>query len=355
MKTCPECGRNYPDEYSFCLDDGTTLSQLEGEKTQLLKGPFAPGGTTEQIPAEPGSEETVDPQRPAYEPAPTEPSPLRTIKSFEPLPTETSPTVEAAPKIPAPKTTLTVTLNWMLGTAFLATVVGLIIFFMDYEPSVASNTNRAANTANALQSRPITPNPNIAATSNTQAVASRPGQPLTAGGITEAETTEQEMLAHDKHGFIIWSVKPGDFVEQCGGGNLGMATRYNDVSSNGGSPEVKTTDAVTWSDPVVVLSLDVSNAGPYVSGQRLARLGKVQHMWVNANFQPSDAARLTRGLRVVFTDAGHTRDFNGAVDSIDARTGHVRIMLDDKDIFEPDNPKCLTIAPIVTGTVRFSR
>ena len=35
-------------------------------------------------------------------------------------------------------------------------------------------------------------------------------------------------------------------------------------------------------------------------------------------------------MRVVFTDAGHTHDFNGAVDSIDSGTGRVRILLDDE-------------------------
>lgn len=26
MKSCPQCGRSFPDEYSFCLSDGTTLN-----------------------------------------------------------------------------------------------------------------------------------------------------------------------------------------------------------------------------------------------------------------------------------------------------------------------------------------
>ncbi|HYJ90986.1 MAG TPA: ABC transporter permease, partial [Pyrinomonadaceae bacterium] len=37
MKTCPECSRNYPDEYDFCLEDGASLSApLEGEQTELI-------------------------------------------------------------------------------------------------------------------------------------------------------------------------------------------------------------------------------------------------------------------------------------------------------------------------------
>jgi len=60
MKTCPECGRNFPDEYSFCLDDGLPLSvPLAGEKTELIKGPYVHGGTTDQVPAKPDSEETA--------------------------------------------------------------------------------------------------------------------------------------------------------------------------------------------------------------------------------------------------------------------------------------------------------
>ena len=357
MKTCPECGRNFPDEYSFCLDDGSDLSEpLAGEKTVLLKGPIISADDSEQATVDRRSIETVLKPTPQFVPAPTEASPLPTIKSFEPLRSETPSPVKAPPEKVAQKSGATATVNWVLGTVFLAAAVGLILFFMNYQPGAASNANQSVNAPNALQSRPITPNPNLSATSNTRPAASRPGQPLTATGVTEAETTEQDMVAHDKRGTVVWSVKPGDFVEQCGGGNLGMATRYNDPTSGPeGSSKTTTADAITWSDPVVVLSLDVANAGTYVSGQRLARLGRVQHMLVNANFQPSDAGRLTRGLRVVFTDAGHTRDFNGAVDSIDSGTGRVRILLDDKDIFVPDNPKCLTITPNVAGTVRFTR
>ena len=357
MKTCPECGRNFPDEYSFCLDDGSDLSEpLAGEKTALLKGPIVPAEEPVQIPADRESIETVLRPTPQYVPAPTEASPLPTIKSYGPPPVEAVSKKGETPQKNTEPTDAQSTAKWLIGTAFLATVVGLIIFFTDYQPSTASNSSSAANATNVLQSRPITPNPNLATASNTQPLASRPGQPLVAAGTTEAETTEQDMVAHDKHGFVIWSVKPGDFVEQCGGGDLGIATRYNDPApGSGGSAEIKTTDAVTWSDPVVVLSLDISDAGRYVSGQRLARLGKIAHMWVNATFQPSDAGRLNRGLRVVFTDAGHTRDFSGAIDSIDARSGRVRIVLDDKDVFLPDNPKCLTITPNVTGTVSFKR
>ena len=353
MKTCPECGRNFPDEYSFCLDDGSDLSEpLAGEKTALFKGPIVVAGEPEQLTADRGSIETILRPAPQFVPAPTEAAPLPTIKSYKPPPSEIPPAVKAAPKSAGPKSNPTSTLNWVLGSAFLATVVGLVIFFTDYGSSTASDTSHTANAANALQSRPITPNPNIA-TTNSQPLASRPGQPLTAAGVTEAETTEQEMVAHDKSGSVIWSVKPGDFVEQCDGGTLGMATRYNDPTSGPeGSTKTKTTSTLTWSDPVVVLSLDVADSGRFVSGQRLARLGKVVHMWVNANFRPQDAGRIIRGLRVVFTDAGHTREFGGTVDSADARSGRVRILLDDKDIFQPDNPKCVTITPNVTGTVR---
>jgi len=42
MKSCPVCGRTFPDEYSFCLTDGTPLAGIESlseEATVVIKRP----------------------------------------------------------------------------------------------------------------------------------------------------------------------------------------------------------------------------------------------------------------------------------------------------------------------------
>src|SRR5205085_8790791 len=85
MRTCPQCGRTFHDEYNFCLVDGTLLSFLSDDNKTAVLNPARR--------AIPDSVPTVDSRKPD-EPAPTvkvdsssaQEPPLPTIASFKPKP-----------------------------------------------------------------------------------------------------------------------------------------------------------------------------------------------------------------------------------------------------------------------------
>src|SRR5690349_3453924 len=94
MRTCPKCGREYQDEYNFCLADGTLLTFADdATKTEVLSA---------VVPIAQESVPTVEARTPSSgSPALTVKvtpesieAPLPTIASFRPIPSTDPPPSE---------------------------------------------------------------------------------------------------------------------------------------------------------------------------------------------------------------------------------------------------------------------
>jgi len=139
MRTCPQCGRTFHDEYNFCLVDGTLLSFAEDvKKTEILHNVHR---------VVPDSVPTVDPRN-LKEPAPTvkvhtptttEP-PLPTIASFKPNPVSNTP-VETQRNVPL--LLFKITLGVFGLVIILAVIGGSVVGLVEWqrERNVAATTN----------------------------------------------------------------------------------------------------------------------------------------------------------------------------------------------------------------------
>lgn len=125
MKTCPECRRNYPDEYSYCLDDGSPLSDpVGGEPTAIFKGPYSKtSGVTEQMP----------PQT-AADAAPTEAFFLPTTENDGPK----------TYSIDQPSRSSR-TLLWVAAAVLLTSFTAGVIYMLALRPPGTTNARLAAN------------------------------------------------------------------------------------------------------------------------------------------------------------------------------------------------------------------
>ncbi|HEY2867483.1 MAG TPA: hypothetical protein VGJ02_10360 [Pyrinomonadaceae bacterium] len=350
MRTCPHCKKNYPDEYGFCLDDGTPLSKpIEGEKTELIKGPYFHGGTTEHIEAKPVSDETVELGAHRHEPAPTVASPLQTLKAYAP---------HSAPKSDDRPQRRTPTVLWVAIAVLSTIVIAGVIYIFGLRPQNANTDKPLANaepTATPLIMASVTPLPDA------PQIAFPPdktAQPIiTATGKTEAETVEEPVKAQYKRGSISkWDVKEGDMVDPCRRPFLASSKNVVDIQQAEGPP-VETPlkgGQLTWADPAIVLSLDVKEDETYYFGQRLALVGNIKHIWIGVKVDRTDAMRIAPGSAAFFTESQSNRLYDGTVDTVDKATGDIRIKLRDEEVFERARPNCLTIFPNRSGEVRFA-
>jgi hypothetical protein len=352
MKTCPECSRNYPDEYAFCLDDGASLAEpLAGAKTELIKGPYVPasGGATEQLPVM------------YVEPAPTEASSL---------PTMTAARLRMGNAASETQRRRTVPLWVFTVVALLAggggvTVISVLLPWgiMERDPVLASNTIET-NKASTASPEPQIASPagdavpaSTTAPENKLAPADATTQSIVTVGRTEAETIEVPVIAQYKRGSISkWTVKEGDVYDPCRWPALAAYTNFMDMQQADGQPlETEINGGqLTWLDSAVILSLDVKSGETYYYGQRLAVVGNIKHIWLVAKVDRTDAARISKGTSAFFTESQSKRAYNGTVDTVNIESGDIRIKLEDEEVFKKSSPKCLNVFPNRTGEVRFA-
>ena len=333
MKTCPTCRRNYPDEYAFCLDDGATLSApIDGEKTELVKGPYAgPSGETEQMPAR------------YNEPASTVASPLPTLEAK-------APRIDLSSGEPAGRNrtlwiaSATVVLILAIGGGYMVAING----WSQRGGSPKPNVDPAPE---ATMTPSLSPTPDIPPTPDNVSL-----QSLVATGRVEAETIEEPITAQYKSGYVNnWHVKKGDLYQPCTHRSIAAFTNITDVDQINASPvEHEMSGDMSYLDAAIILSLDVKENERFYINQRLALLGKVVHLWVTAKAAPAEASRISPGTKAFFTESQTNRVAKGLVDSVNTKTGDIRIKLDDTGSFDQRQTGCLNVLPNQTGEVRFA-
>ena len=347
MRTCPHCKKNYPDDYGFCLDDGATLSKpIEGEKTELIKGPYLHGGTTEHIRANPVSDETVALSAQRHEPAATVASPPQTLKAYAP---------HAASKADDRPQRRTPTALWVAIAVLSTIVVAGVIYIFGLRPQNGNGDKPIANaepSATPLVVASATPSPDAPQIAFPQ---DKTPQPITATGKTEAETLEFPIDSRHNNSYISsWLVKEGDLYDPCNSTVLANEIHHTmEIKADLTEENREYNEDIKVNYPAKVLKIYVTEGQIYQPGRTLVMLGKIMHMHVNVRLDdPGDARHISVGTDAFFTETGSTQQLTGSVEAVNKTSGAVRVKIDDNEVFGEGG--CLKLKPGRIGTVRFA-
>jgi hypothetical protein len=328
MKTCPGCGRNFPDEYGFCLDDGLPLSgPLAGEQTEIIKGPYGDRlPRTERLSAE--------------APAPTVASPpasLDTLQAYKPkiYPEDD----ESRRRVP--------TAVWVSVSALATLAVTAAIYFLVLRPDGTQTVSAVTNgqtPATVVATPEVFPSPTASV-----ATTPEPSRAIVASGKTQAYTREWPIESRNDRAYITrWNVSEGQVYDQCKTPQLGsqMHTESWPVA-NGGSRDEQFGDEIRFEAPVIVRKIYVQPGERYDRGHRLMMLDRVYDMFVYAALPSADIARVAKRSKAFFSTPDSKGRFTGTVDMVDKTSSTIRVVLTHNEVFDKDG--CLNIYPDRTG------
>jgi serine/threonine-protein kinase len=244
--------------------------------------------------------------------------------------------------------------GWLLAVVLGLLLVGGGVSAFMYWPaeSVMSSSNLEADF-------PASPSPTSEPPVNVVSPTPVDTRPLPVlQGVTQAETAEEAIfIAHPKGGIMKWFIHPGDLLNPCGNFMQERLVHYyfyqTIVGPNGTSYEITSEDDVHQTTPAVLMSIDVHDTQNYFSDQKIGTLGRILHVWVNANIAADYLPRLATGGPASFTDAKTERVYKGTVETADALTGNVRIKLADEGVFSREIENCLSIGIGAKGDVKF--
>jgi hypothetical protein len=333
MKTCPDCGRNFPDEYGFCLDDGTPLSEpLAGEPTEIIRGPQRDNlPKTERIPAD--------------APAPTVASPAASSAN------SSQPTLEAyRPKIypeidePRPKLPTPV---WVAASVLATVAVTAAIYFLILRPD-GTQTVSAVTDGQTPATVVSTPEGFPSPAESVEPTAGLP-QAIIAPGKTQAYTREYPIDSRNDRAYISrWEVTEGQLYDPCKTPRLGMQTHTQTiVLAGGGYQDEQFSDEIKFDSAAIIEKIYVQSGEQYSSGHRLMMLGKIDDIFVYATLDRADIDRVAKRSKAFFTSPSSTARFTGTVDMVDKTSSTIRVALDHSEVFDKDG--CLNIYPDRTG------
>jgi hypothetical protein len=329
MKICRECGRNFPDEYGFCLDDGSPLSEpLAGEPTEILRGPLP---KTERI--------SADAPAPTVA-SPVEPSSSDTLEAYKPkvYPEDDEP----IRKVP--------TAVWVAASVLTTVAVTGAIYLLLLRPTnVGSTQTVAANTSGQTPSTTVaTPDTFPSAGGSVQPTPEPAASSIVVAGKTQADTREYPIESrNDRANITRWNVTEGQLYDPCKTPQLATETHIELVLYVGGSREEQFGEEIRFDGPAIVEKIYIASGETYDRGRRLMTLGKIDDIFVYATLAPGDIERVAKRSKAVFTTPSSKGRFSGIVDMVDKASSTVRIDLNNSEIFDKNG--CLNVYPDRAG------
>lgn len=149
MRSCPQCGRTYGDEYNFCLVDGTFLSDVsDPNKTEVIKRTDRPA--PDSVPTVESHKRGELPPTVKVESQPTPEPPLPTIAAFTPRPFADQPYEK---KRSVARIVLTIALSVIAIIVVLSLIGGIVVGIVE------SSRDHRTVAANATSSPTATPTP----------------------------------------------------------------------------------------------------------------------------------------------------------------------------------------------------
>jgi hypothetical protein len=333
MKICPDCGRNFPDEYGFCLDDGVPLSEpLAGEATAIIKGPYPDYlPKTELLAAEP--------------PAPTvasspSPSSSETLEAYKP---------KIYPDVTEPERRLPIAV-WVAASVFATVVVIGAIYLLLLRPTNMGGTQTVSAVNNGQTPATTVATPDIlpSAAGSVQPTPEPPSS-IVASGKTQAYTREYPIESQNDRAYISrWDLSEGQLYDQCKTPQLGTQTHTQTiVLAGGGYRDEQFSEEIRFDAPAIIEKIYVRPGEQYDSRHRLMTVGKIDDIFVYATLTPADIERVAKRAKAFFTTPDSKGRFTGTVDMVDKTSSTIRVALDHSEIFDKDG--CLNIYPDRTG------